>query len=176
MKKTARTRELSKPDRAATGRLGKMLATGGASAETAAVLKVLRMFSDSRVFHLGGVLVGTLAFRAYANAFGMRFDKAALQSQDADIAHDRAFGVALARDASSVDLEEIIGSSGLKLHPLPPLDRKQPSTSFKVRGRNFRVHFLTPMVGRETSNAALLPVYGLSARPCVFSITSSRTR
>lgn len=168
MEKAAQTKEISKTDHAARKRLGKMLVSGGASSEPAAILKVLRMLSESRVFHLGGVLVGTLAFRAYANVFGVRFHKAALQTQDVDIAHDRAIGVALARDTSSVKLEEIIERSGLNLHPVPPLDRKQPSTSFKVRGRDLRVDFLTPMVGRESSNAVFLPAFGLSAEPLRF--------
>jgi hypothetical protein len=165
MDKAARTREVSKTDRRARVRLGKMLASGGASTEPAAVLKVLKMLSESRVFHLGGVLIGTLAFRTYANVFGVRFDKVALQTQDVDIAHDRAIGVALARDTSSVKLEEIIERSGLNLHPVPPLDRKQPSTSFKVRGRDLRVDFLTPMTGLETPEPTFLPAFGLSAKP-----------
>ena len=168
MKKAARTMEISKTDHAARKRLGKMLVSGGASSEPAATLKVLRMLSESRVFHLGGVLIGTLAFRTYANVFGVRFRKAALQTQDVDIAHDRAIGVALARDTSSVNLEEIIEKSGLNLHPVPPLDRKQPSTSFKVRGRDLRVDFLTPMTGQESSKAAYLPAFGLSAKPLRF--------
>jgi len=168
MEKATRTQEISKTDRTARVRLGKMLASGGASTEPAAVLKVLRMLSESRVFHLGGVLIGTLAFRTYANVFGVRFRKAALQTQDVDIAHDRAIGVALTRETSSVKLEEIIERSGLNLHPVPPLDRKQPSTSFKVRGRDLRVDFLTPMAGRETSNATFLPAFGLSAKPLRF--------
>jgi len=168
MEKAARTTEISKTDHAARKRLGKMLVSGGASSEPAATLKVLRMLSESRVFHLGGVLIGTLAFRTYANVFGVRFRKAALQTQDVDIAHDRAIGLALARDTSSVKLEEIIEKSGLKLHPVPPLDPKQPSPSFKVRGRDLRVDFLTPMTGRETSKAAYLPAFGLSAKPIRF--------
>ena len=168
MEKTARTKEISKTDHAARIRLGKMLVSGGASPEPAATLKVLKMLSESRVFHLGGVLIGTLAFRAYANVFGIRFRKAALQTQDVDIAHDRAIGVALAGETSSVRLEEIIERSGLNLHPVPPFDRKQPSTSFKVRGRDLRVDFLTPMAGRESSSAVFLPAFGLSAEPLRF--------
>jgi hypothetical protein len=165
MEKVSRTQEISKPDRAARARLGKMLASSGASTEPAAVLKVLKMLAESRVFHLGGVLIGTLAFRAYANVLGVRFHRASLQTQDVDIAHDPAIGVALARNTSSVELEEIIERSGLNLHPVPPLDRKQPSTSFKVRGRDLRVDFLTPLVGRESSKTAFLPAFGLSAKP-----------
>jgi hypothetical protein len=168
MENAAQATEISKTDHKARKRLGKMLVSGGASSEPAATLKVLRMLSESRVFHLGGVLIGTLAFRTYANVFGVRFRQAALQTQDVDIAHDRAIGVALARDTSSVQLEEIIEKSGLNLHPVPPLDRKQPSTSFKVRGRDLRVDFLTPMTGRDSSNAVLLPAFGLSAKPLRF--------
>lgn len=165
MEQAERTKEISTTDRGARVRLGKMLASGGASTEPASTLKVLRMLAESRVFHLGGVLIGTLGFRAYANVFGVRFNKSALQTQDVDIAHDRAIGVALARNTSRVELEEIIERSGLNLHPLPPLDRKQPSTSFKVRGRDLRVDFLTPMIGTESSKAAFLPAFGLSAKP-----------
>ena len=165
MDQVIRTQEISRPDRAARARLGKMLASGGASTEPAAVLKVLKMLAESRVFHLGGVLIGTLAFRAYANVLGVRFRRASLQTQDVDIAHDPAIGVALARNTSRVELEEIIERSGLNLHPVPPLDWKQPSTSFKVRGRDLRVDFLTPMIGRESSKAAFLPAFGLSAKP-----------
>ena len=168
MEKATQAAKISKTDHAARKRLGKMLVSGGASSEPAATLKVLRMLSESRVFHLGGVLIGTLAFRTYANVFGVRFRKAALQTQDVDIAHDRAIGVALARDTSSIQLEEIIERSGLDLHPVPPLDRKQPSTSFKVRGRDLRVDFLTPMTGLNASSAVLLPAFGLSAKPLRF--------
>lgn len=165
MDEVNRTQETSKPDRVARVRLGKMLASGGASTEPAAVLKVLKMLAESRVFHLGGVLIGALAFRAYANVLGVRFHKAALQTQDLDVAHDRTIGVALARDTSPVELEKITERSGLNLHPVPPLDRKKPSTSFKVRGRDLRVDFLTPMVGKESPEATFLRAFGLSARP-----------
>jgi hypothetical protein len=132
MERVARTREITQLDRAARVRIGRMLASGGASTEPAAVLKVLRMLAESRVFHLGGVLVGTtLAFRSYANVLGVRFAKTALQTQDVDIAHDRAIGVALARDASRIELDEVIASSGLDLHPVPPLRQSRGKTSCK---------------------------------------------
>lgn len=51
------------------------------------------------------------------------------------------------------------------LHPIPPLDRRQPSTSFKVRGRELRVDFLTPAKDAATSKPTFLPAYGLSAKP-----------
>ena len=82
-----------------------------------------------------------------------------------DIAQDPAIGVALARETSAVNLEDFIESSGLDLHPVPPLDRKRPSTSFKVRGRDLRIDFLTPMIGKETQQPVFLPAFKLSAQP-----------
>lgn len=165
MERVTQDRDSAEPDWEAMRRIGKMLATGGASIEPAAVLKVLTLLADSRVFYLGGVLVGTLAFRSYANAFGVKFARAALQTQDIDIAQDPSISVALARETATVDLESVIASSGLDLHPVPPLDRKQPSTSFKVRGRDLRVDFMTPLYGREKSSPVFLPAFGLSATP-----------
>lgn len=146
-------------------RISRMLATGGATVESAATLKALRLLSESRVFQLGGVLIGTLAFRTYANVLGVRFEKSALQTQDLDIAHDPSVGVALSRETSATELEALISASGLDLHPVPPLDPRRPSTSFKVRGRELRIDFLTPMIGRESHDPVYLPAFGLSAQP-----------
>ena len=154
-----------KADRQNLARLSKMLVSGGAIHEPAAVLKALRLLADSRVFQLGGILVGTLAFRLFANALGVRFERSALQTQDLDIAHDPAIGVALARESQPVDLDHSIGSSGMDFHPVPPLDPKRPSTSFKVRGRDLRIDFLTPMRGPDSQEPVYLPAFGLSAQP-----------
>ena len=43
-------------------RLSKMLVSGGATGEPASILRALRLLSDSRVFQLGGVLVGLSRF------------------------------------------------------------------------------------------------------------------
>ena len=152
-------------DRRTMSRISKMLITGGATSEPAANVRALRLLSDSRVFQLGGVLIGTLAFRAYANVFGVRFERAALQTQDLDIAQDPAIGIALSRETSTVNLEALIEASGLDLHPVPPLNPKRPSTSFKIRGRDLRIDFLTPRRDRESQEPVFLPAFRLSAQP-----------
>ena len=152
-------------DRKNLVRISRMLVSGGATSEPASVLKALRLLSDSRVFQLGGVLIGTLAFRAYANLLGVRFERSTLQTQDLDIAQEPTIGIALARETSAINLEDLIEASGMKLHPVPPLDPKRPSTSFKVRGRDLRIDFLTPMRGPESSEPVFLPAFRLSAQP-----------
>jgi hypothetical protein len=42
---------------------------------------------------------------------------------------------------------------------------REPSTSFKVRGRDLRVDFLTPARSRQSSAPVLLPHLGVAAQP-----------
>jgi len=93
-----KARAQSAMDDAQRTKLRSMLTAGGATAESAAVVKVLSLLADSGVFRMGGVLVGTQAFSAYANMLGVRFEKQSLRTQDVDVAHDRAIGIALSRD------------------------------------------------------------------------------
>lgn len=168
MQEVRETRDANKADVSQRRRLCAMLAAGGATAEPAAIIKVLQLLSEARVFQLGGVLVGTLAFRTLANVLGVRFDRSALRTQDVDIAQDPAIGVALARETSAVDLDEALTEADLGFRAIPALDRNNPSTSFKIRGRDLRVDLLTPMRGRESSSPIYLPAYNLSAKPLRF--------
>ena len=168
MKQVRETRDRNQVDVSQRRRLCAMLAAGGATTEPAAVIKVLQLLSEARVFQLGGVLIGTLAYRTLANVLGVQFDQSALRTQDVDIAQDPAIGVALARETSAVDLDEALNEADLGFQSIPALDRKNPSTSFKIHGRELRVDLLTPMRGRESSTPIYLPAYNLSAQPLRF--------
>ena len=48
---------------------------------------------------------------------------------------------------------------------VPALNRKQPSTSFKIGGRDFAVDVLAPMKGRETTRPVHLTDLGTFASP-----------
>lgn len=161
-------RERSSTDAVGRARLVTMLAAGGATRESAEVVRVLDLLAQAGVFRLGGVLVGTQAFRAYGNALGVRFDQQSLRTQDVDIAQDPAIGVALAAEASPLDLTASLRDSGLGFFPVPGLDPRQPSTSFKIRGRELRVDFLTPLHGTEKGHPIYLPAFGVSAFPLRF--------
>jgi hypothetical protein len=155
-------------DDAQRSNLVRMLVAGGAATESAAVLKVLSLLSESGVFRRGGVLVGTQAFSVYGNMLGVRFEQQSLRTQDVDIAQDRSIGIALAQDEEPVNVEESLRESGLGFFPVPALDHRLPSTSFKIRGRELRVDFLTPMFGPESSKPVFLPALGVSAHPLRF--------
>jgi hypothetical protein len=76
--------------------------------------------------------------------------------------------VALAAEASPLDLAASLRDSGLGFFPVPGLDPRQPSTSFKIRGRELRVDFLTPLAGAEKEQPVYLPAFRLSAFPLRF--------
>jgi hypothetical protein len=164
--KQARVR--SAEDDARRVQLCGMLAAGGAAAESASVIKVLTLLADSGVFRMGGVLVGTQAFIAYGNMLGVRFEHQSLRTQDVDIAQDRSIGIALSQETAPVDVEGSLTGSGMGFFPVPSLDPRQPSTSFKIRGRELRVDFLTPLVGPESGEPVYLPALGVSAHPLRF--------
>ncbi len=166
---TAReTRSRSAADAAARAKLCSMLVAGGATRESSSVVRVLELLAEAGVFQLGGVLVGTQAFAAYGNMLGARFSQQALRTQDIDIAQDRAIGVALALEAAPSAVEASLRSADLGFAPVPALDPRLPSTSFKIRGRELRVDFLTPLHGPESGKPIFLPAFGVSAHPLRF--------
>ncbi len=135
MEQVRQARARTAVDEDQRARLCGMLRAGGAAVESAAVTQVLGLLAGSGVFRLGGVLVGTQAFTAYGNMLGVRFDRQALRTQDVDVAQDLAVGIALSREERPADVEAAPSESDLGFFPVPGLDPRQPSTSFKIRGR-----------------------------------------
>jgi hypothetical protein len=168
MEEVRQSRERSTADSSGRARLVTMLAAGGATRESAEVIRVLELLARSGVFRMGGVLVGTQAFRVYGNLLGVRFEQQSLRTQDVDIAQDPAIGIALVAEAEPLDLGASLEASGLGFFPVPGLDPREPSTSFKIRGRELRVDFLTPLTGAERGKPVFLPAFGVSAFPLRF--------
>jgi hypothetical protein len=141
-----------------------MLAAGGAASEPPSFTHVLQVLADAFVFRLGGVLVGTQAFQCYANMLGVRFDAQTLRTADIDIAENAEISMAVARDGS-VDLLERLESIEPRFVAVPGLDPRDPSTSFKVRGRDLRVDFLTTTRRGSRSKPVPLPHLSVAAPP-----------
>lgn len=138
-----------------------MLVAGGMAAESSAIGSVLGVLADSGLFRAGAVLIGTQAFRAIANILGVRFDLQNLRTADVDVGHPRiAVGVGEMR----TDILEDLRASDPRFVAVPELDARDPSTSFKVRGRDLRVDLLTPGT-RESAKPILLPHLNAAALP-----------
>lgn len=156
--------ESNTDDRDLRKRLVNMLIGGGMASVTRDEGKIISLLERNGVFLIGAALVGTLAFRAYANMLSVAWASNA-GTQDIDLAADNHYELALPRPRSPINLRQAILDSGMGFFEVPALNRKQPSTSFKIRGRDFVVDVLAPMKGRETTRPVHLTELGTYASP-----------
>ena len=97
-------------------------------------------------FRLRGVLVGTVAFQAYAGPLGVRLGGRPLQTQDADFA--QFWGVSQnIGDSMPPDLE-VLRRVDETFREVPNIDDPLVSTAFINSGR-YKVDFLTPNRGSD---------------------------
>ena len=159
--------EANEDDRELRKRLVGSLIAGGMTPTTRDEGKLLSLLERSGLFLAGAVLVGTMAFKAYANMLGVKW-ASQLATQDIDIAADNRYTVALPRPKKSINLGQVILDSGMGFFEVPALSRKQPSTSYKIRGHDFQVDVLTPMRGRESQRPVSLDEFHTFAKPLRF--------
>jgi hypothetical protein len=118
------------------------------------------------VFVAGGVLVGSHAFGLYGNTLGVRWPSEATRTQDVDIA--AAHRVVIGMPDRKLNLREALMASELGFIEVPALDRKSPSTPFRIKGKQLSVDVLTPMLGRTSSRPVHLAALGTYAGPVRF--------
>lgn len=146
-------------ERADLERLCAQVRAGGGWLMGAGPARVLKAFADAGVFDAGAVLVGTHAFGVIGNLLGVRWAGAHLRTQDVDVA---AVSLAASLDRSTADAVGALERLKMGFLPVPSLDSRRPSTSFKVRGESLRVDFLTS--GREGPPVPV-PSLSTSAQP-----------
>lgn len=159
--------QANEDDRELRKRLVGALVAGGMAPVTQDEGKLISLLERSGLFLAGAVLIGTMAFRAYANMLGVRW-ASEHGTQDIDIAADNRYLVALPRPKESIHLRQLILDSGMGFFEVQALNRKQPSTSYKIKGADFRVDVLTPMRGRESKRPVSLEAFHTYAEPVRF--------
>lgn len=108
--------------------------------------KVLRALAQAGAFRLGGVLVGTHAFRLYDLELGVRVAAAATAvTADIDVAAFEKLSVAV-EDHAEPELPEVLDALGLA--PMAGLDRKRP-TRWRMKEGDAVVDFLSPSFAKE---------------------------
>jgi len=167
MRQVGATREGLRTDDERRAQLVDMAVAGGADREPTAVARALKLLSELGVFRLGAVLVGTHAFRAYGPMLGVRLAVRAAQTHDMDVAYGGAVAIAIAAE-ENVAAAEAIRSAGPDFQEVPELDFRLPSTSFKVRGRELRIDFLTPARSRTQTRSIEIRALGVHATPLPF--------
>jgi hypothetical protein len=141
-------------------RLARLLHVAGIPQLPHAVARVLGALADAGVFRLGAALVDSYAFAQVGAALGVAWPEAAWRTQDVDLASH----LMIAAPALEADIPDVLESLQMGFLPVPQLDPRQPSTSFKVRGKQLRVDLLTP--GRDgQEDPVYLPRLGAAAAP-----------
>jgi len=167
--KMAREKSLWKeaaPDVRERQKLVSALVAGGAYTVSTGEARVLEILERTGVFLVGGTLIGSQAFRVLGNMLGVTWDSQATTTQDIDIADINVLPVGLKNQ--SVDLQTALLESELGIFAVPALDRKSPSTSFKVRNEALQVDVLTPLQGKTSSKPVLLKNLNTFAEPLRF--------
>jgi hypothetical protein len=142
-----------------------MLEAGGMFRESAAIGVVLRVLADASVFRAGGVLVGTQAFTCIANMLGVAFAKESLRTQDVDVDQDTSIPLGV-MDPPDVEMLERLRAQNPAFFAVPGIDSREPRTSFKVRGRDLRVDFLTSVSkATKSQKPVYLPHLRVAAQP-----------
>lgn len=148
-------------------KLSAMLVKGGLLTPDAASAKSLQLLSESGIFKLGAVLVGTHAFQVYASLFGVQWNYP-YQTQDIDLAQEKNLSIALSDENTNSDLPGALERAKMGFFPIPRLNPKHPSTSFKIQGKQLHVDILTPMIGKELTAPVHLPALKVSAQALRF--------
>ncbi len=160
----ASARENAELEEANLQRMASMLRAGGILPVEPASAKVIHALGAAGLFRLGGVLVGTHAFLALGPLLGVRWTRG-LHTQDIDLAAPRNLAVALPH--APMDVPEPLAALEMGFLPVPGLNPKAPTTSFKVRGKSLQVDLLTP-AERGRKGPVSIPRFKAAAHPLPF--------
>jgi hypothetical protein len=140
---------------------------GGAAMEHAP-LRILSAFADAGVLQPGlghAVLVGTHAFNVMGNLLGVRW-ASQMQTQDIDLAGELDIDIAVSRPERPA--ADVLSRLEMGFIPVPTLDPRMSSTSFRVRGEDMRVDLLAPLLGKPTAKPVFVPSLNAVAQPLRF--------
>lgn len=130
------------------------LRAGGIAGPDRKTGPVLRVLTNSGVFRLGGILVGTHAFRHYDLVLGVHLSDSTswvTQTDDIDIASFENFSMAI-EDTADPDLANALMKLGF--NPAPSLTPKTP-TSWTLPDASYAIDFLTPSFRDDEKPAKL---------------------
>ena len=126
---------------------------------------VIAALAAAGVFRLRGVLIGTTAFQTYPPMLGVSLPGASLRTEDIDIAQFRS--VSLAVGDRTPPMLDVLRRVDRSFSPIPHQVDGRKVTRYQT-ARHFRVDFLTPNEGPDTSQPQRLPALRTDAEPLRF--------
>jgi hypothetical protein len=108
--------------------------------------RIVNALAEDGIFRVGGVLVGTIAYRCIVNLLGVKLLSASAVTADVDIA-GKTVPVAIIPEVvcPQTSLERL----EMGFSPLVEADPALYGSRFKAREGEFQVEFLTPLTGRN---------------------------
>ncbi len=132
-------------DQSSLEKLVAMAINGGCTSLSHRAYKVLSAIEQSGLFRAGGVVIGSYAFQAIGNMLGVAWAEKLMLTMDVDLAASNECLVAVPEGMPSLSKTILSAETGMLEVPL--LNRKHPSTSYRIRGEEFRVDLVTPELG-----------------------------
>lgn len=142
-----------------------MLSKGGAATPSATEARVLEVLERAGIFLAGGVLIGSHAFSLYGNLLGVQWPSAIMRTLDMDVA---ASHIPVGISRQSIPLIDVLNESGMGFFEVPALDKKTPSTMYKIHGQTFHIDMLTPLQGAPSKTPVYLRNLKTFAEPLRF--------
>jgi len=134
----------------------------GAASWPPAIMRVCERLAAQGMFSSGAILVGTLAYGLSGVVLGFRFRAANAMTNDLDFSFNPALELALP-DAPETDVPSAIDSLRMGFVPALSLKSDNASTSFRVRGSDLRVDFLTTL--RRSGKPVFMKRFNTAALP-----------
>jgi len=156
----------TKRDRENREQLVAMLISGGSHTVSSAEARLFELIERAGVFLVGGVLVGSHAFAVYGNMLGVNWTSEITQTHDIDITQNNQIALGLRNE--TVNLKQTLLDANMGFIEVPALDRKAPSTRFRIQGKQLSVDLLTPLIGKPTSKPVLISALNTYAEPLRF--------
>ena len=155
----------SLPEREGIETLAKLLKSAGVATLDPVEWRVVSALAADGIFRVGGVLVGTVAYRCMAGLLGVKLLSAQAVTADVDIAGTT---VPVAIIPEVVCPQTALERLEMGFSPMLEADTALFGSRFKTRDGHFRVEFLTPLVGKATSGRVEIRQLGVPAIPLRF--------
>lgn len=145
--------------------LGKLLSGSGISRLDPIEWRVVSALAADGVFRLGGVLVGTIAYRCLIAGMGVKVPSAQAITADVDIAGTT---IPVAVTSEMAYPETALGRLEMGFSPMAEMDAELFGARHQASAPDFKVEFLTPLVGRDDGRRIEIRQFNLPAIPLRF--------
>lgn len=158
-------RELA-PELNALDASAKALRAAGMVALDPVEWRIVEALAEEGVFRLGGVLMGSVAYRCIANTIGVHLTTSSALTADIDVGINTVSVAAVTGEA--IRVSSALERLEMGFSPMREFDPILEGSRFKARDMEFKVEFLTPLIGSGKKQKYRIEQLGVTAIPLRF--------